>query len=172
MAGMPSSDVVPADAAACSGLDADLGWTLGVVFRAYARTARSVLADLPGGPRGYQVLAAAARDEPGSQSALAQRLGIDRTVMTYLLDDLVGAGLVERRADPVDRRSRLVAATDKGTAALDALDQRLGQAEDQLLVGLADDDRAQLRSLLQRLATQINGRDPDTDACAEIPGDC
>jgi hypothetical protein len=34
------------------------------------------------------VLAAATRGEPGSQLALAQHLGVDRTVMTYLVDDL------------------------------------------------------------------------------------
>jgi MarR family transcriptional regulator, transcriptional regulator for hemolysin len=55
-------------------------------------------------------------DEPCSQAALAARLGIDRTVMTYLLDDLVTAGLVERRQDPGDRRTRSVAATEHGRA--------------------------------------------------------
>ena len=71
-----------------SALDSDLGWALGAVFRAYVKSAEAAVADLPGGPRGYQVLAAAARDLPRSQLALAQQLGVDRTVMTYLLDDL------------------------------------------------------------------------------------
>ena len=31
--------------------------------------------------------------------------------MTYLLDDLEAAGLVERRPDPTDRRARRVAPT-------------------------------------------------------------
>ena len=40
----------------------------------------SAVADLPGGPRGYQVVSAAARGSVGSH--LMQHLGVDRTVMT------------------------------------------------------------------------------------------
>jgi DNA-binding transcriptional MocR family regulator len=59
-------------------------------------------------------LDAAAHGAVGSQLALAQHLGIDRTVMTYLLDDLEAAGLIERRPDPADRRARRVVATQLG----------------------------------------------------------
>jgi len=51
------------------------------------------------------VLVAAARGNARNQLALAQQLGVDRTVMTYLIDDLERAGYVERRPDPADRRS-------------------------------------------------------------------
>src|ERR1700691_3459030 len=95
-------------------LSGDLGWGLAVLFRAYVKAAEAIADDVPGGNRGYQVLSAAARDEPGSQAAMAQSLGIDRTVMTYLLDDLEAARLVERHADPADRRSRRVVATGHG----------------------------------------------------------
>jgi DNA-binding MarR family transcriptional regulator len=162
----PVSATPAAPASSCAGLDADLGWTLGVVFRAYLRAATSVTDDLPGGPRGYQVLAAAARDEPGSQSSLAQRLGVDRTVMTYLLDELVTAGLVERRADPADRRSRRVAATEHGQAVLDQVDSRLHEAEAHVLAGLDEADRGLLRSLLQRLAAHVNELDPVASTCS------
>src|SRR5204862_8339718 len=40
-----------------------------------------------------------------TQLALAQHLGVDRTVMTYLIDDLEAAKLIERRPDPTDRRA-------------------------------------------------------------------
>ena len=96
----------------------DLGWGLAVVFRAYVKAADAATGGVPGGHRGYQVLCAAARDEPGSQAAMAQRLGIDRTVMTYLLDDLEGAGLVERQPDPADRRRKLVTLTPAGQDAV------------------------------------------------------
>src|SRR5579862_4539501 len=99
----------------CDGaLSDDLGWALGVVFRSYAKAANSAFCDVPGGPRGYQVLAATARSDPRSQLELASHLGVDRTVMTYLLDDLEKAGLVERRPDPADRRARRIAATEAG----------------------------------------------------------
>ena len=36
------------------------------------------------------------------QARIAERLGLDRTVMTHLIDDLEEAGLVERRPDRAD----------------------------------------------------------------------
>jgi DNA-binding MarR family transcriptional regulator len=134
-------------------LSSDLGWSLGVLSRLYGKAVSAIFAEMPGGPRGYQVLAAAARDEHGSQLALAQHLGVDRTVMTYLLDSLAEAGLIERRPDPADRRARRIVATARGRSLLDGLGERLREAEDQVLAGLAEaDDRQAFRALLQRLA--------------------
>jgi DNA-binding MarR family transcriptional regulator len=149
-------------------LTGELGWGLAVVFRGYVKAADAVTDGLPGGHRGYQVLSAAARDEPGSQAALAARLGIDRTVMTYLLDDLAEAGLVERRPDPGDRRTRLVVATDHGRTVLDDLDKRFTRAEQHILGGLSSDDQAAFRALLATLATHVNSADPVATACDAV----
>jgi DNA-binding MarR family transcriptional regulator len=154
----------------------DLGWGLGVVFRAYVAAADAAVAELPGGPRGYQVLAAAARSDVGSQLALAQHLGIDRTVMTYLLDDLEAAGLIERHPDPADRRARRVVASEHGATVLTELDQRLRTAEARVLGPLGIDERDTFRTQLRRLATRIDALDPVDDPCtlaaqadAELP---
>jgi DNA-binding MarR family transcriptional regulator len=153
---------------ACGGvLHNDLGWALGVVFRSYVKAATAAFTDVPGGPRGYQVLTAAARGEPGSQLELAHHLGVDRTVMTYLLDDLERAGLIERHPDPADRRARRIAATPRGRELLEDLDGRLHAAEDEVLAGLASGaDRQVFRAMLSRLATQVDALDPVPDACA------
>jgi hypothetical protein len=101
----------------------DLGWGLGMIFRAYVEAAHAAVADLPGGPRGYQVLSAAAQGTVNSQLALAQHLGVDRTVMTYLLDDLEAACLIERRPDPADRPAESwppKRATDSSPASMTA----------------------------------------------------
>jgi DNA-binding MarR family transcriptional regulator len=157
----------PAPAGCADVLRDDLGWALGVVFRSYARAARAAFTDVPGGPRGYQVLAAAARSRPGSQQELAGHLGVDRTVMTYLLDDLERAGLIERRPDPADRRARRIAATARGAALLTDLDQRLRAAEAGVLSGLGTEgDRQAFRALLRRLATHADALDPVSDVCA------
>src|SRR3954451_9586411 len=84
----------------------DLGLALSVVLRAYLEAAGAVLGEIAGGARGYQILASAAHDAPPTQLALAQQLGIDRSVLTYMLDDLEGCDLIERRPDPADRRGR------------------------------------------------------------------
>ncbi|HEX4219857.1 MAG TPA: MarR family transcriptional regulator [Acidimicrobiales bacterium] len=162
----PRTPDLERESSACSAaLAEDLGWGLGVVFRAYVTTAHAAVADLPGGPRGYQVLSAAARSEVGSQLALAQYLGIDRTVMTYLLDDLEREGLIERRPDPSDRRARRIVATALGTKLLVTLEERLRAAEAQLLAPLDADARATFRSHVQLIAARANALDPVDTPC-------
>ena len=151
-----------------SRVEADLGWALGRVTRAHLRTARDVVSDLPGGPRGYQVLAGLGEGPPSTQLALARTLGVDRTVMTYLLDELEGEGLVERRPDPADRRARHVLLTETGRARLCDLERRLRDAEDQLLAPLEPAERDALRTLLQRLAVRSDGAGSACQVAAEI----
>lgn len=155
--------VTPADR-----LTGDLGWGLAVVFRGFVKAADAVTEGLPGGHRGYQVLSAAAQDGPGSQAALAARLGIDRTVMTYLLDDLVAAGLVERRQDPCDRRTRLVVATDHGATVLADLQARFTLAERHILAGLSQEEQGTFRALLAATARHVNDPDPVKSACEAV----
>jgi DNA-binding MarR family transcriptional regulator len=153
-------------------LAGDLGWGLGVVLRAYATAAHSAVADLPGGPRGYQILSAAAQGAVGSQLALAQHLGVDRTVMTYLLDDLEAARLIERRPDPADRRARRIVATQLGTELLATLDDRLRAAEAHLLAPLDPETRETFRAQVRLLATRagaLDQRDLTQEVDAEQP---
>ncbi|PZG02032.1 MarR family winged helix-turn-helix transcriptional regulator [Micromonospora deserti] len=149
-------------------LDDDLGWMLGVVFRAYVKAADQALEGIPGGPRGYQVLTASVREPARNQGAVAEDLGIDRTVLTYLIDDLERRGLVQRRADPADRRSRLVCATDAGRAAWEQRQQALQRVESHLLGALDPADTATFRTLLQRVACTVQRLDPLTDLCEAV----
>jgi DNA-binding MarR family transcriptional regulator len=129
-----------------------LGWALHAVVRRYRQLSDDLLSELPGGPRGYQVLMTSQHGPPRSQLALAKYLGVDRTMMTYLLDDLEGASLVERRPDPNDRRTRHVELTKKGRAALSRARRRLEVAEESLLAPLDLEKQKSLRDLLHYLA--------------------
>jgi DNA-binding MarR family transcriptional regulator len=149
-------------------LDQDLGFTLGVIFRGYLKAANPVVCDIPGGPRGYQILVAANQHQAGGQGALAHRLGVDRTVMTYLIDDLEEAGVVERRADPLDRRSRHIVATPRGRQLWSDTEKRLKDVEDDVLSALSTAERATFRDLLQRLAARATALDPVGGACEVI----
>jgi DNA-binding MarR family transcriptional regulator len=161
-----STPEVDARAARGTSVEADLGWALGVVFRRYAKTAADALNDVPGGPRGYQVLATAISEGPKRQLDLAAHLDVDRTVMTYLLDDLEKAGLVQRQADPTDRRARLIVPTDQGKQLLCAVERRLQAREDIVMGSLDDGERMVFRMLLQRIAVQADQIDPLHNACA------
>ena len=151
--------------ASAAPVESDLGWALGVVFRRYVKASAAALEGLPGGPRGYQVLATTNSEGPKRQLDLAAQLGVDRTVMTYLLDDLEKAGLVQRRPDPADRRARLIAPTDEGVEALCDLERRLRSTEEEVLGILEESERASFRMLLQRVAMKANAIDPLHNAC-------
>lgn len=149
----------------------DFGWSLGVLLRAYQGALTGVLGDLPHGHRGYQILSTVVHGDQPSQLALAVHLGIDRSVMTYLIDDLVEAGLVERRPNPADRRQRRIVATDAGTRTLAELERRVQDAQDAVLAPLAAGERETLCTLVRRVACDVRDvrdvRDIDTrkDPC-------
>lgn len=149
-------------------LGGDLGFILGAVLRAYVKTAESVVDQIPGGGRGYQVVSTAIHGTVDNQRDLARRLGVDRTVMTYLLDDLEAAGLVTRQPDPADRRNRQVVPTDKGSQLCRSTERRLRLIEDHVLGSLSDAERETLRSLLTRVACSVLATDPMQDACTAI----
>jgi DNA-binding MarR family transcriptional regulator len=163
-----SPDVATREVEPRGPVESDLGWALGVVFRRYAKAAAAALEDVPGGPRGYQVLATTNSEGPKRQLDLAAQLGVDRTVMTYLLDDLEKAGLVQRQADPADRRARLIVPTKQSITTLCDLERRLSAAEAEILGSLDEDERSSFRCLLQRVAVKANAVDPIHNACQVV----
>jgi DNA-binding MarR family transcriptional regulator len=134
------------------GIETELGWSLQAVYQGFSRSATPAVADVPGGARGYQVLVAVTTEEPSSQLALANRLGIDKTAMTYVIDALENRRLVERRPDPRDRRVREVHPTEEGFRLLEAARLALREVEELLLRDLRAEERVQLRHLLARVA--------------------
>ena len=152
-------------AAAASGRHDDLGWHLGVLLRAYRATVEEALVGLPHGTRGYQVLGSVVQGDQPTQLALAEHHGIDRTVMTYLVDDLVAAGLVERQQNPADRRARRVVATAEGRRRLADLAVQVRDAEDSLLGALSPEERHTFRVLMRRVACDLRDVDAGTDPC-------
>lgn len=138
----------------------DLGLALITLGRAYHATVAAVLADVPHGPRGYQTLAMVVRGEQPSQLALATCLGIDRTVMTYLIDDLVTAGLVERQPNPADRRQRRIVPTEHGSHRHEDLQRQVREAEDRLLHALNQRERETFRELFMRASSSLQESGP------------
>jgi len=65
--------------------------------------------------------------QPQSQRELARRLHYDPSNINALADSLQARGLVERRADPSDRRFRLLALTPEGDRLRTTLEARLAQ---------------------------------------------
>ncbi|MEW2354927.1 MarR family transcriptional regulator [Spirillospora sp. NPDC029432] len=58
-------------------------------------------------------------ERPPSMKAMAERMHCNAPNLTFVTDQLVDRGLVERAVDPADRRSRVLVLTDKGRRVRD-----------------------------------------------------
>jgi Transcriptional regulators len=105
----------------------------------------------PGVRMRYAVLAGVEEFGPISQAGLGRRLGIDRSDIVAVLNDLEREGLAQRAPDEKDRRRNAIRITRAGTLALHTLDGQVEAARDALLEPLRPHERAQLIELLQRL---------------------
>lgn len=91
---------------------------------------------------------------PGlSQTQLADALGIKKTNLVGLIDELEARGLVRRKSAEVDRRARALHLTNKGTAfiarlhRMDAfLDQKISQI-------MSAEERRRLCDILRQVAS-------------------
>jgi DNA-binding MarR family transcriptional regulator len=88
--------------------------------------------------------------EGAIQQELGTAMGIDRSTMVTLIDQLEGAGLAKRRPSAKDRRAREVAITPKGRRLLGRARRMISEAEDDLLAGLTAEERHDLMTLLRR----------------------
>jgi DNA-binding MarR family transcriptional regulator len=108
----------------------------------------------PFGINGRQcaVLLAIAEQAASSQHDISERMGVDRTTMVALVDELEAKGLVERRPDPRDRRKNVVALTEAGRTTLEEATRAVDEAERRLLAPLSDDEAAAFREALRTAA--------------------
>jgi MarR family transcriptional regulator, transcriptional regulator for hemolysin len=84
------------------------------------------------------------------QQELGSALGIDRSTMVSLIDELENAELARRRPSPTDRRAREIAITPKGRRLLRRARGLTSQVEDEVLAGLTSEERRELLALLRR----------------------
>lgn len=99
----------------------------------------------------HAVLAALADFGSHVQRDLAARLGIDPSDMAKIVDELAGAGYVERARDAADRRRVTVTLTDTGRGLLAELDAEAEGVRDEVLEPLSRDEREQLDALLRKV---------------------
>ena len=89
-------------------------------------------------------------DHPLPMRSAADRISCDPSNVTFLADRLEERGLVERRADPVDRRVKLLALTHEGLRVREQLLAEVVAASP--FGSLCTADLATLRRLLQKVA--------------------
>jgi DNA-binding MarR family transcriptional regulator len=92
---------------------------------------------------------------PGPQGArpseLAARLKVSKQALNYLLGELERSGYIERQPHPDDQRSKRIALTDRGTAAVGVIRDAVGEVEAAWADQLGEERFAELRGLLVEL---------------------
>lgn len=89
----------------------------------------------------YVVLGGLEHDAAPTQAQLAATVRRDKTRLINILDRLEGRGLLYRRADPDDRRNRIVTLTDAGRTMLAECRRDIRTMEADLLSTLGAADR-------------------------------
>jgi MarR family transcriptional regulator, transcriptional regulator for hemolysin len=87
--------------------------------------------------------------EGAIQQELGSALGIDRSTMVSLIDQLESAGLAKRRPSATDRRAREIGITAKGRRLLERARRLISETEDEVLAGLTGKERSELLRLLR-----------------------
>jgi len=143
----PSAQASPAP-----GLSRRAGFLLAQLGTHAHRQLAERLALLDLHPRHFGMLSHLAASEGQSQQALSNALGIHRSAVVAIVDDLEQRGLAERRRDPVDRRAYTLYLTPAGRDLLADLERTANEHDVELLSALNASERSQLISLLQRVA--------------------
>jgi DNA-binding MarR family transcriptional regulator len=136
----------------------------GAIWRAGERLRQGIGANLAGADldfAGFDVLMTLRRQgERGGSltpSELAKDMMLSTSAMTNRLDRLAQRGLIERQADPQDRRSLRIVLTEAGFALIERLVVSHVATEERLLAGLDRAEREQLKALLARVAAGESG---------------
>ena len=125
-----------------------------LLFRASAMSmalAAEMLAPTGLSARQVGILTMVTELQPMTQKELGDALGIDRTTMVALLDDLEEKGHVTRQRHPRDRRAFLVQPTESGRTAQVVAVHILDEQQSRFLAPLTPAERSQLGELIKRL---------------------
>jgi DNA-binding MarR family transcriptional regulator len=93
---------------------------------------------------------------PVSQHELGNQLGIDRTTMVELIDDLEKRGALVRRRNPADRRSYALVLTPKGRAFQKKASEAFDAAAEEVFQALNPSEQLQLAALLRRVIESVD----------------
>src|SRR3954453_17919336 len=127
-----------------------------------ARTARVVtqaferaMAEAGGSVSAWQVLLLVRSEQWGTQSRMAEAMGITGATLTHHLNALESQGLVRRWREESNRRVQKVALTDEGAALFERLREVAVAHDARLRSQLSDEETAQLAALLGKLEAAV-----------------
>lgn len=91
-------------------------------------------------------------------TVLAERAGMTKQSMAYLVEGLQEAGLLHSLPDPTDGRARIVRLTRRGEAALDTLLALSAEAEARVAERIGGKRAGRMRRALEHWVAALEGR--------------
>lgn len=110
----------------------------------------------------------AARIAPARQAVLADRMAVEPMTIVGYLDRLERAGLVERSADPTDRRAKLVRPTEAAGPILTRIAAVAAAVRAEATAGLSEAEVLAFRATLERVRYNLDDAAP-SPAGADAP---
>jgi len=95
---------------------------------------------------------------PISQQAIGERLGIDRTTVVEIIDELESQGVVVRKRNPADRRSYALNLTPNGKVVQKRAARVFDGAAEEFFAALSKRERDSLVEMLRRLIQAADGK--------------
>ena len=98
-----------------------------------------------------RVLYELAQQDQTTASALVGKLNIDPGYLSRILSNFEKEGLLRKHRSTSDSRQRILKLTNQGKKSFAELDERSRKAAEELLLGLADEDRHRLLHAMQTI---------------------
>jgi DNA-binding MarR family transcriptional regulator len=105
-------------------------------------------------PRSALVLRHVAAEQGRTQASLSSSLALPPSRIVGMVDELEQRGLLERRANPRDRRAHALWLTNRGRKVLDQIMTLSREHEADICAGLPDSGRRQLIELLAAIVSE------------------
>ncbi|MEY8842224.1 MarR family winged helix-turn-helix transcriptional regulator [Cribrihabitans sp. XS_ASV171] len=132
-------------------LDSLVGYNLKRAYIILQNDFRAALGHDGLSTRGFSALSLVVENPEITQSELARRLGIERSGLVAIVDDLEGRGYLARKVVPGDRRVQALVPTEQGHAAHDAALEAIQAQEAWRLSGFSGAERMMLLDFLSRI---------------------
>ena len=134
----------------------------GAFMRSYKGWMRTVLAALSSdesNPSRVMLVVSLRRTSPQPMGSLAMHLGLPKSNITALVDDLEAEGVLRRKQDPTDRRVTLLELTPKGHSLCEREYDAFERSMAGLFALLPADERKTMFAGLERMTAHLREED-------------
>ncbi len=136
-----------------------IGFLLNDTARLFRRAFNARVRDCGVTALQWRMLIYLGRNQGIRQGPLAELIEVEPITLSRMIDRLSDAGLVERRADPTDRRAWQLYLTPRAQPMLDGMRQTAEALNAEATEGMSDAERSQLSALVERVRANLSRRD-------------